>query len=69
MPTNINAERMADGKSAIVRIDWSQYVSMPESVLRRLPDLREWDRQNRLRDESNRSKIDQELSRLQKALE
>jgi len=68
MATNLNAERMSDRVQAIGRIIWEPWVDVPESVMRRFPEMRSWNKSMRLRDESNRSRLDEEIARLQTAL-
>jgi hypothetical protein len=60
---------MADKPGLVTSINWDPFVDLPESVMARFPELREWNNRLRLRDEANRQKIDEELSRLQKAID
>lgn len=64
MPTS--SDRMKDNVEVIGRILWPEWVDLPADVMVRFPSMREYNRRMRLRDESARAKIDQELSRLQK---
>jgi hypothetical protein len=66
---NPSAQRLADRPGLVTSINWDPWVDLPESVMARFPDLREWNHRLRLRDEANRQKIDDELSRLQKAID
>lgn len=59
-----SAARMAD-KELKSRILWEQWIDIPERVLMRNPELREWNRLMKLRDEANRLKIDEEFGRVQ----
>lgn len=65
---SLSSERMAEAEGLGRGILWAPYIPMPESILRRLPELKEWDKQNQLRDESNQQKIQEELFKLQKAI-
>lgn len=64
MPTNPSAERLAQGAGNVLIIHWDPWVSLPEWVQDKF-GLREWNTQQRIRDESNRDKLQQELNRLQ----
>lgn len=66
---NPSAQRLADRPGLVTSINWDPWIDLPESVMQRIPELREWNHRLRLRDEANRQKIDDELSRLQKAID
>lgn len=64
MPTSSSAQRLAQGAGNVLVIHWDPWVELPEWVQTKL-GLKEWNAQQRRRDESNRDKIQQELNRLQ----
>ena len=66
---NTSARRMEDASSLVTTISWDPFVDLPESIMLRFPDLREYNSRLRLRDEANRKKIEDELSKLQKAID
>lgn len=65
---SLSSQRLADKPGLVTSINWDPFVDLPEDFMLRFPSLREWNNRMRLRDEANRQKIDDELSRLQKAI-
>lgn len=63
-----SSQRMRDNIGLFTSIQWEPFVDIPESVMIRIPELREYNNRLRLRDEANREKIENELSKLQKAV-
>lgn len=66
--TELSADRMV-AMEVKGRIIWEPWVDLPEYIMAKESAWREWNQRMRLRDEANRSKIDEEFDRLQKALE
>lgn len=64
---SLDSERMAE-KELKSRIMWEPWVDLPEYIMARESAWREWNRRMKLRDEANRLKIDEELSRLQESI-
>lgn len=61
----LSADRMADTELKS-RIMWEPWVDLPEWIMRN-SSWREWNDKMRARDEANRLKIDEELSKLQES--
>lgn len=66
---SLSSQRLADKPGLVTSINWDPFVDLPEDFMLRFPTLREWNTRMRLRDESNRMKIDEELSRIQKSID
>ena len=66
---NPSAQRMRDQVGLVTSISWDPFVDLPESIMLRFPELREYNNRLRLRDAANRQKIEDELSKLQKAVD
>lgn len=65
---NQSAQRMIDSVGLVTQLNWEPFVDLPESIMFRFPELREYNNRMRLRDEANRQKLEEELSRLQKEI-
>ena len=64
MPNFSSAERLSQGAGNVLLLHWDPWVELPEFAQSKF-GLREWNAQQRRRDESNRDKLQQELNRLQ----
>lgn len=60
-----STDRIRDDSGAVASILWVPWERIPESVLRRLPELVAWQERMILRDQANQQKIVEELVRLQ----
>lgn len=60
-----SANRMVDNRGTLGQIMWEPWIDPPVDVMQRFPSLRAWSVRMRLRDESNQSKVNAELARLQ----
>lgn len=65
----ISAERMKSQTPGVSSILWSEWVDLPDKMMHIWPDLREWNRLSKARDEANREKIVEFILRLQKPSE
>lgn len=64
-----SAERMKSEAPGVSSILWSEWVDLPEKMMHIWPELREWNRLSRARDEANREKIVEFILHLQKPME
>lgn len=60
-----STKRLQSGPTPPVQVDWDEWVPLPESIIRRFPEMGEWERRNRLRWESIQAKLNLALDKLQ----
>lgn len=63
MSESLSARRMGRGKADISQFQLEPWIDLPESVLWKLPELRDWQNRMRLREEANQDTLNQ-LARL-----
>lgn len=63
MPNTASADRLAES-GTVASISWEPWLDMPSHIMDRF-GLREWNMQMRLRDQANKDKIQQEITKLQ----